>query len=411
MCPGSSGWQKQLYSNVARLGRGGIDYIYHDQLPCGRPYACNADNHDHLVNDPWAWLAKGHWITYKRIRTELKKELPDYSHTGEDASEPFLHCIDGFMVWRFGMPGHVPLFQAIYAPRIQFVGRGCDGSLVPGTYESFFPKYGEQLVFNEQIGWAAEESLRYPSTRRNYLKKLAHLRQASVDFFIAAEMMAPLKFRVKPETMACRWGVQSTSNVVTDKILHGVWRNIDGRKMIIFLNTVNEEQTVEPLIKFDFENMTACREIGQKVQKYGKKLPEKVTLAPYGVEFWFFDVKDDDPDVKKVSEKLLFTVGVMASDRATLTGLLRHTDGFLASTGMRSDEMFDGIVSIPVESDEVMNVGYVTHGERRLSPLAKEYIEHLYQQILGSSGSFAPSKAVLAYAQARGTALPKRADC
>lgn len=102
---------------------------------------------------------------------------------------------------------------------------------------------------------------------------------------------------------------------------------------------------------------------------------------------------------------------VMASDRATLTGLLRHTDGFLTSTGMRSDEMFDGIVSIPVESDEVMNVGYVTHGERRLSPLAKEYIEHLYQQILGSSGSFAPSKAVLAYAQARGTALPKRADC
>jgi hypothetical protein len=81
--------------------------------------------------------------------------------------------------------------------------------------------------------------------------------------------------------------------------------------MIIFLNTVNEEQSVEPVIKFDFENMTACRETGEKVQKYGKKLPEKVTLAPYGVEFWFFDVKDDDPDVKKVSEKLLFTAPLM----------------------------------------------------------------------------------------------------
>jgi hypothetical protein len=131
-------------------------------------------------------------------------------------------------------------------------------------------------------------------------------------------MMAPLKFRSKPQTMRCQWGVDELDPVTSDKILHCVWRNIDGRKMIIFLNTVNEEQTVEPLIKFDFENMTACREIGQKVQKYGKKLPEKVTLAPYGVEFWFFDVKDDDPDVKKVSEKLLFTVGVMPSDRGYL---------------------------------------------------------------------------------------------
>jgi DNA-binding transcriptional LysR family regulator len=97
---------------------------------------------------------------------------------------------------------------------------------------------------------------------------------------------------------------------------------------------------------------------------------------------------------------------IMASDRATLTGLLRHTDGFLTSTGMRSDEMFDGIVSIPVESDEVMNVGYITHGERRLSSLVKEYIEHLYQQILGSTGAFVPSRAVTAYAQGLPGAKP-----
>ena len=38
---------------------------------------------------------------------------------------------------------------------------------------------------------------------------------------------------------------------------------------------------------------------------------------------------------------------IIVSDRATMTGLLRDYDGFLVSTGVRSDEMFAGIVSIP----------------------------------------------------------------
>jgi hypothetical protein len=38
--------------------------------------------------------------------------------------------------------------------------------------------------------------------------------------------------------------------------------------------------------------------------------------------------------------------------------------------------------------------------------LVKEYIEHLYQQILGSTGSFVPSRAVLAYAQGLPAAKP-----
>lgn len=92
---------------------------------------------------------------------------------------------------------------------------------------------------------------------------------------------------------------------------------------------------------------------------------------------------------------------IVASDRATLTGLLRHTDGFLVSTGVRSDEMFDGIASIPIECDETMNVGYVTHAERRLSPLAEEYLDYLYRQVLSSEG-LRPSKAVLRHAHAMG---------
>ncbi len=78
---------------------------------------------------------------------------------------------------------------------------------------------------------------------------------------------------------------------------------------------------------------------------------------------------------------------IIASDRATLTGLLRHMDGFLVSTGVRSDEMFEGIVAVPIETDEVMDVGYITHGQRQLGPLAADYVSRLKRQIQDFEGT------------------------
>ena len=88
-----------------------------------------------------------------------------------------------------------------------------------------------------------------------------------------------------------------------------------------------------------------------------------------------------------LSEEPLSTLAhdrqIVASDRATMTSLLKGYDGFLISTGVRSDEMYAGIASIPLETDEIMNVGYVVHGERRLSELAEAYIEKLTERIVG----------------------------
>ena len=87
---------------------------------------------------------------------------------------------------------------------------------------------------------------------------------------------------------------------------------------------------------------------------------------------------------------------ITVSDRATMTSLLRCYDGFLVSTGVRSDEMLDGIVAIPLDVDEVMNVGYVVHRERKLSSLAQAYISELNQLIMGCAdkNALVPSKEV-----------------
>lgn len=65
------------------------------------------------------------------------------------------------------------------------------------------------------------------------------------------------------------------------------------------------------------------------------------------------------------------------SDRGTLTNLLTNHNGYTLSTGVLSAEMHAGIVSIPLDTDALMQVGYIMHRERKPSALLLRYIEKL----------------------------------
>ena len=69
------------------------------------------------------------------------------------------------------------------------------------------------------------------------------------------------------------------------------------------------------------------------------------------------------------------------SDRGTLTNLLTSFNGYTISTGVLSSEMHSGIVSIPLEVEERMQVGYIMHNERRPGTLLVRYIEELHKVI------------------------------
>ncbi|MCI8469827.1 MAG: LysR family transcriptional regulator [Eggerthellaceae bacterium] len=72
---------------------------------------------------------------------------------------------------------------------------------------------------------------------------------------------------------------------------------------------------------------------------------------------------------------------IRISDRGTLTNLLACHNGFTLSTGVLSAEMHSGIVSIPLDTDATMEVGYIMHDERRPSELLVRYIDALRQVI------------------------------
>ena len=71
---------------------------------------------------------------------------------------------------------------------------------------------------------------------------------------------------------------------------------------------------------------------------------------------------------------------IVVSDRATLFNLLIGLDGYTISSGILSTDLNgNNIVSIPLDSDEVMEIGYISDGV--LSNMAKNYLNHLIQYI------------------------------
>lgn len=77
---------------------------------------------------------------------------------------------------------------------------------------------------------------------------------------------------------------------------------------------------------------------------------------------------------------------IRISDRGTLSNLLANFNGYTVSTGITSSEMEGSVVSIPLESNEVMRVGYVVHKDRRASDLLRRYLKNLKDVIRESEG-------------------------
>lgn len=86
------------------------------------------------------------------------------------------------------------------------------------------------------------------------------------------------------------------------------------------------------------------------------------------------------------SEEILSTLShkknLLVSDRATLSNLLIGLQGYTITTGILSVELNgSNLVSIPLESNEVIRLGYIKNKNTSLSIPAKKYIEKLEDYI------------------------------
>ena len=87
------------------------------------------------------------------------------------------------------------------------------------------------------------------------------------------------------------------------------------------------------------------------------------------------------------SEEILSTLSrnksIRVTDRATLFNLLIGLNGYTISTGVLSADLNGNeIIPVPLDCDETINVGWISHKNVALSKLASAYVEALHQAII-----------------------------
>lgn len=73
---------------------------------------------------------------------------------------------------------------------------------------------------------------------------------------------------------------------------------------------------------------------------------------------------------------------IIVTDRATLFNLLIGLNGYTISSGILSSDLNgNNIVSIPLDSNETMEIGYIAPTDRPLNTVSSRYLEHLQNYI------------------------------
>ncbi len=304
LCPQAPGWHDEYLRICAGIADNGFDGIYHDQLPCGHGETCFDTTHGHRKNDPSSWIKNGYAELYRKMRAMLEAKRPGMVHTGEDGSDPFLKMIDGYTVWRWTEPDSIPLFQTIYAGRIQFTGKLYNHQR-RGDWESNFAKAASQLINAEQLGWVTLEDLEAATPFRKYYKVLAFVRKALLEYFNTADRIAPLKFTVDPGKMYTAWGNTYADGLMVDspRVEHSCWQLPDGRKMVLFINATESSQRAEVIIPWKSKYSFICRQESAKAAVANNSNPA-IVLPPYGVEVRLYSNTDNSVEADKIAAEL-----------------------------------------------------------------------------------------------------------
>lgn len=160
-------------------------------------------------------------------------------------------------------------------------------------------------------------------------------------------------------------------------------KNLRSEIGIIYLNDFNKKVIskliVESKLRFTELFSTAAHIFISQYHPLAAK--KSVTLDDLS-EFPYLSFEQGEYNSFYFSEEILSTQfhkkAIRVSDRATLFNLAIGLNGFTFSTGIINEALNGSdIIAVPLESDERIRIGYLTHKDAVLSRLGEIYIEKL----------------------------------
>ncbi|MCI6589151.1 MAG: LysR family transcriptional regulator [Clostridiales bacterium] len=162
-------------------------------------------------------------------------------------------------------------------------------------------------------------------------------------------------------------------------------RNLRSEMGVIYLSSFNEAVIRKMLREANlvFSELFSARPhifVGRNNPLAGR---ESVTLADLE-PLPCLTYEQGDQNAFYFSEEILSTLNheksIKVTDKGTIIDLMVGTDGYTISSGICPSYLRgEDIISIPLQVDEVIRIGVITHKDYRPTPLGQEYLDVLHR--------------------------------
>ena len=162
-------------------------------------------------------------------------------------------------------------------------------------------------------------------------------------------------------------------------------RNLRSEMGVIYMSAFNEAVISKTLREANlaFSELFAARPhifVGRNNPLAGRM---SVSMADL-VDLPCLTYDQGDQNAFYFSEEILSTLNhdksIKVTDKSTIVDLMVGTDGYTISSGMCPAYLRgEDIISIPLQVDEVIRIGVITHKDYRPTPLGQEYLDVLHR--------------------------------
>ena len=170
-------------------------------------------------------------------------------------------------------------------------------------------------------------------------------------------------------------------------------KNLRSEMGVIYMSAFNEAVISKTLREANlvFSELFAARPhifIGRNNPLAGRS---SVTMADL-VELPCLTYEQGDQNAFYYSEEILSTLNhdksVKVTDKGTIIDLMVGTDGYTISSGICPSYLRgEDIISIPLEVDEIIRIGVITHKDYRPTLLGQQYLDILHRVVMGMQES------------------------
>lgn len=241
---------------------------------------------------------------------------------------------------------------------------------------SLTPEGAEALAYARQVVAQADTMERRFLLDRHNARQEQRLAVSSQHYPFCSQVLLECMGALGNDAYTIRLHESSTSEVIEDV------RRLRSDIGILYFDCFNEsaiKRTIaESGLSFSllassavYACLSACHPLSNQKEVTLKDLePYPRFLFEQGADSSFFFYEEPFSDV-------LSKQNVIVSDRSTLLHCLRNSQGYNLCSKASKNEGAEGLSFVPVQTSDIMTLGFVVRVDRQLSPLANDFLARL----------------------------------